>query len=81
MPRGTRIKASELAARLAALDADEGIRVEHDGSKVFINRNSSGIFVVQFGDSSDFRYLQSARQVTSLINSTFGKKGTTVWIY
>jgi len=81
MSRGIRVKASELAVKLAALDIDEGIRVEHDGRKVFINRNSSGIFVVQFGDSADFRYLQSARQVTSLINSAFGKKGTAAWIY
>lgn len=81
MSRGIRIKASELAARLAVLDIDEGIKIEHGDSKVFINRNSSGIFIVQFSDSRDFRYLQSVRQVTSLINSTFGKKGTTVWIY
>jgi hypothetical protein len=71
---------SELAERLAALDIDEGIRVEHSGSKIFINKNSSGTFVVQFDDSSDFRYLRSARQVVSLVNSTLGKK-CAAWIY
>ena len=80
MPRGARIKMSELPERLAALDIDEGIRVEHADKKMFVNKNSSGIFVVQFGDSGDFRYLQSARQVISLVNSTFGNKGT-AWIY
>jgi hypothetical protein len=80
MPRGARIKTSELEKRLAALDIDEGIRVEYADKKMFINKNASGTFVVQFGDSSDFRYLQSARQVISLVNSTFGNKGT-VWIY
>jgi hypothetical protein len=79
MPRGTRIKTSELAERLAALDVDEGIRIEHASNKIFINKNSSDTFVVQLGDS-DFRYLQSARQVVSLVNSTFGNKGT-AWIY
>jgi len=80
MPRGVRIRTSELAARLAALDVDEGIRVEHAGSKIFVNKNSSGAFVVQLGDSGDFRYLQSLNQVKSLVNSTFGKKGV-VWVY
>jgi hypothetical protein len=80
MPRGARIKISELAKRLAALDIDEGIRVEHADKKMFVNKNSSGTFMVQFGDSSDFRYLQSARQVISLVNSTFDKKGT-AWTY
>ena len=80
MPRGARIKMSELAERLAALDIDEGIRVEYADKKMFVNKNSSGIFVVQFGDSGNFRYLQSARQVISLVNLTFGNKGT-AWIY
>ncbi|HEX2614243.1 MAG TPA: hypothetical protein VHL10_02015 [Nitrososphaera sp.] len=80
MPRGARIKMSELSKTLAALDIDEGIRVEHAGSKMFINKNSSGTFVVQFDDSSDFRYLQSARQVIGLVNSTLGSKGA-AWIY
>ena len=72
MPRGTRIKAGELAGRLAALDIDEGIRIEGaGGSKMFVNRNASGILVVQLGN--DFQYLGSARQVTSLIKSRFRK--------
>jgi hypothetical protein len=78
MPRGTRIKAGELADRLAALDIDEGIRIEKAGGKMFVNRNASGIFVVQFG--SDFQYLGSAKQVISLIKSRFGRR-CTAWAY
>ena len=33
MPRGTRIRAGELAGRLGALDIDEGIRIEGVGGK------------------------------------------------
>jgi len=78
MPRGTRIKTGELAGRLAALDIDEGIRIEKTGNKMFINRNASGVFVVQFG--SDFQYLDSAKQVISMINSKFGGR-CTAWAY
>lgn len=77
MPRGTRIKAGELAGRLAALDIDEGIRIEGAGGKMFVNRNASGAFVVQLG--GDFQYLGSARQVTGLIKSRFGKYSA--WAY
>ncbi len=78
MPRGTRIRAGELAGRLAALDIDEGIRIENAGHKMFVNKNASGVFVVQYG--SDFQYLESARQVVSAIKSRFGSKYT-VWMY
>ncbi len=77
MPRGTRIRAGELAGRLGALDIDEGIRIEGVGGKMFVNRNASGIFVVQLGN--DFQYLGSAGQVTCLIKSRFGKYSA--WAY
>ena len=70
MSRGTRIKAAELAGKLAALDIDEGIRIEKAGIKMFVNKNASGIFVVQFGD--DFQYLDSGKRVINLIKSKFG---------
>ena len=70
MSRGTRIKAAELAGKLAALDIDEGIRIEKAGIKMFVNKNASGIFVVQFGD--DFQYLDSGKRVINLIKSRFG---------
>ncbi len=77
MPRGTRIRAGELAGRLGALDNDEGIRIEGVGGKMFVNRNASGIFVVQLGN--DFQDLGSAGQVTCLIKSRFGKYSA--WAY
>jgi len=45
---------------------------------MFVNRNASGIFVVQFG--GDFKYLGSAKQVLSLIKSKFGTK-CAAWAY
>ena len=78
MPRGSRIKAGELAGRLAALDIDEGIRIENGADKMFVNRNASGVFIVQSG--SEFQYIESAKQVANAIKSKFGTKYT-LWIY
>ncbi len=82
MPRGTRVKAGELAGRLAALDIDEGIRIERasGGIKMFINRSPSGVFIVQFDDSKDFQYLASAKQVAALVRAKFGNRFV-AWIY
>ena len=78
MPRGERIKQSELISRLPTLDIDEGIRIENAGNKMFVNRNASGVFVVQY--DNEFLYLQTARQVLSAVKSRFPKK-CTVWAY
>ena len=78
MPRGNRIKASELAGRLATLDVDEGIRIENAGRKMFVNKNASGVFVLQSGN--EFLYLDSAKQVLSAMKSKFRGKYT-VWAY
>jgi len=78
MPRGNQIKHDDLTSRLPTLDIDEGIRIENAGDKMFVNRNASGIFVVQF--ENDFLYLQTARQVISAVKSRFPKKYT-VWAY
>lgn len=82
MPRGTRVKAGELASRLAALDIDEGVRIERasGGIKMFINRSPSGVFIVQFDDSKDFQYLASAKQVAALVRAKFGSRFV-AWIY
>ena len=47
------IKERDLPKRLASLDLDEGIRIEGQSqtAKIFINRNASGNFVVQFVDN------------------------------
>jgi hypothetical protein len=78
MPRGTLFRAGELAGRLEALDIDEGIRIENAGDKMFINRNASGVFVVQHGN--DFQYLNSAKHVVKTTKSRFGSNYT-VWVY
>lgn len=78
MPRGNRIKESELVDRLATLDVDEGIRIEGAGRKMFVNKNASGVFVLQFGN--EFLYLDSAKQVLSSMKSKFRGKYT-VWAY
>jgi hypothetical protein len=81
VPRGVRIKLNQLVEKLAGLDIDEGVRIENVyGKKIFINRNSSATFVVQFNDSDDFRYMRSIKRAVKLVDLTFGKKGT-VWIY
>lgn len=81
MPYGTRIKSDDLINKLKILDIDEGIRIESaPDKKIFINRNASGVFIVQFDDSNDFRYFDSAVQVANLIRLKLGRKAK-VWIY
>jgi hypothetical protein len=73
-----------LAKRLQTLDIDEGIRIQGSaiqGKKIFVNKNASGIFVVQVAvnnqkssaiyDSNDIKYFDSAEQVIELVNSRF----------
>lgn len=77
---GTKIKLSELIDKLKVLDIDEGIRIELGDDKLFINKNAGGTFVIQFDNSNDFKYLDSARQVFNLVKSVFGTKGK-AWSY
>ena len=80
MPRGSRIKPGGLAAALALLDIDEGVRLERGKRKMFVNRNPSGAFVVQLGDSQDFAHFKSARHVAAHARSRLGGK-TVAWLY
>jgi hypothetical protein len=77
MPAGTRIKQGDLEKVLSALDIDEGVRIESSATgkkkKMFINRSTSGVFVVQVGEE-EFYYLDSAAQVAKLAYKVFGKK-------
>lgn len=75
MPVGTRIKQGDLEKALSSLDIDEGVRIESAGKekKMFVNRSTSGIFVVQVGEE-EFDYLDSAAQVINLAGKIFGKK-------
>jgi hypothetical protein len=73
------IKERDLLKRLASLDLDEGIRIEGQSQtpKIFINRNASGNFVVQFVDSmnslNNIKYLYSPAEVMKFVKSTFDK--------
>lgn len=79
MAAGAKIKASELAKKLGALDIDEGVRIESGSRRMFVNRRPSGTYVVQLGDSEDFRYLETAAQVATLVRMTFRKYDA--WAY
>jgi hypothetical protein len=54
MSCGRRIRPADLALQLQSLDIDEGIRIESLGidnkEKIFINKNASGIFVLQMAE-------------------------------
>jgi hypothetical protein len=73
------IKERDLPKRLASLDLDEGIRIEGQSQtpKIFINRNASGNFVVQFVDNmnslNNIKYLYSPAEVLKFVKSTFDK--------
>jgi hypothetical protein len=83
MPAGTRIKQGGLENVLSSLDIDEGVRIESGGKKnekkMFVNRSTSGIFVVQVGEE-EFYYLDSAAQVIKIADKIFGKKYS-AWAY
>ena len=77
-------KVERLAKKLQTLDIDEGIRIQGSaiqGKKIFVNKNASGIFVVQVAvnnqkssaiyDNNDIKYFDSAEQVIELVNSQF----------
>ena len=80
VPRGSRIKPGALSGALSRLDIDEGVRLERGKIKMFVNRGPSGTFVVQLGDSQDFAYLKSARQVAALARSKLGGRAS-AWAY
>lgn len=77
-------KSERLTKKLQTLDIDEGLRIEESsiqGRKIFINKNASGIFVVQVAvnnqnssaiyDNNDIKYFDSVVQVIELVNSQF----------
>ena len=74
-------KSKRLIKKLLTLDIDEGVRIECSiqRKKMFVNKNASGIFVVQLViknkscdyDNKDIRYFDSAEQVVEFVNLTF----------
>jgi hypothetical protein len=73
-------KSKRLIKKLLTLDIDEGVRIESpiQGKKMFVNKNASGIFVVQLviknkscDYDKDVRYFDSVEQVLEFVNLTF----------
>jgi hypothetical protein len=73
-------KSKRLIKKLLTLDIDEGVRIECSiqRKKMFVNKNASGIFVVQLvtknkscDDNKDVRYFDSAEEVVEFVNLTF----------
>lgn len=84
-------KADRLAKKLQTLDIDEGVRIEESSiqaKKIFVNKNASGIFVVQLAvnnqkssaiyDNNDIKYFDSADQVIEFVNSQFDSRFTVI---
>ena len=84
-------KADRLAKKLQTLDIDEGVRIEESSiqaKKIFVNKNASGIFVVQLAvnnqksfaiyDNNDIKYFDSADQVIEFVNSRFDSRFTVI---
>jgi hypothetical protein len=78
-------EAKRLAKKLQTLDIDEGLRIEETSvrvKKIFVNKNASGIFVVQLavndkchnGGNDDIKYFDWAEQVIEYVNSHFDSR-------
>ena len=83
------MKSKQLARKLLTLDIDEGIRIESSiqlKKRMFINKNASGLFVVQLVDNNnssdysnnDVKYFDSAEEVTEFVNLHFQSHYTIV---
>lgn len=76
-------KEKELTKKLASLDLDEGIRIEHPDQhkKLFINRNACGDYVVesvnkdnnQGNGINEIQYFSSNSDVVDFVRSIFSK--------
>jgi hypothetical protein len=74
-------RSKRLAKKVLTLDIDEGVRIEESSlqrKKIFVNKNASGIFVVQVvvkdrhcDYDKDVRYFDSAEGVVEFVNLTF----------
>ena len=82
-------KSKQLTKKLLTLDIDEGIRIESSiqlKKRMFINKNASGLFVVQLVDNNnssdysnnDVKYFDSAEEVTEFVNLHFQSHYTIV---
>ena len=84
------VKIRDLLHKLSSLDIDEGLRIQNSKKRVrvFINKNASGTFVLQFCNNNDdkenrnnsFMYLDTPDETIKLIKSRLGKDFS-VWSY
>ena len=71
----------KLSQELIKLDIDEGIRIESNNTecKMFINKRTSGYFVLEIEDMNstnikEFRFYRNIKSIHRLIDKIFGKQ-------
>jgi hypothetical protein len=77
----TLFSSKKLSQGLIKLDIDEGIRIESNNTecKMFINKRTSGYFVLEIEDLDsthikEFRFYRDIRLIHRLIDKIFGKQ-------
>lgn len=89
MTRCSKVKARDLIRKLLSLDIDEGLRIENKthNIRLFINKNASGLFVLQLCNHKDdkennnnFFYFDSDEEVIKFIKNKF-ERNFSIWSY
>ena len=90
MTRCSKVKTRALIRKLLSLDIDEGLRIENNTHNVrlFINKNASGLFVLQLCNHKDdkensnnnFFYFDSDEEVIKFIKNKF-ERNFSIWSY
>jgi hypothetical protein len=88
--RCSKVKTRDLIRKLLSLDIDEGLRIENktQNIRLFINKNASGIFVLQLYNHKDdkensnnnFFYFDSCEEVIKFIKNKF-ERNFSIWSY
>lgn len=89
MTRCSKVKTKDLIRKLLSLDIDEGLRIENKthNIRLFINKNASGLFVLQLCNHKDdkennnnFFYFDSDEEVIKFIKNKF-ERNFSIWSY
>ena len=89
MTRCSKVKTKDLIRKLLSLDIDEGLRIENKthNIRIFINKNASGLFVLQLCNHKDdkennnnFFYFDSDEEVIKFIKNKF-ERNFSIWSY
>jgi hypothetical protein len=87
--RCSKVKTKDLIRKLLSLDIDEGLRIENKTHNIglFINKNASGLFVLQLCNHKDdkennnnFFYFDSDEEVIKFIKNKF-ERNFSIWSY